>query len=95
MKVKSCCFCLSVEMGVMVIGCLCWASLLNEFNFFNPIRACITVATGIQFFLMVFQDSQENRKRFFFAYAIFCLSSLIFGVHQAYTQLEDHQAVEL
>lgn len=80
MKVKSCCLCLSVEMGVMVLGCLTWASLLNEFAYFNPIRAAITVATGVVFFNMVFDDSSTNRKRFLIAYAINAVSSLAFGI---------------
>lgn len=80
MKVKSCCLCLSVEMGVMVLGCLSWAALLNEFAYFNPVRAAITVVTGVIFLDMVREDSRENRKRFLIAYAINTVSSLLFGI---------------
>ena len=56
MKVKKCCCCVAVDMGVMILGTLMCFGIMAEFKEFNPVRAAITVVAGSLFFLMVFRD---------------------------------------
>ena len=71
MKVSRCCCCISIEMGVMLLGCNVWFALIDEMDWFNPIRAVITVGTGALFLLMVFKDSARHREYFFYAHLAF------------------------
>ena len=69
MKVKKCCCCVAVDMGVMILGTLMCFGIMAEFKEFNPVRAAITVVAGSLFFLMVFRDSAKHREWFFYAYS--------------------------
>lgn len=70
MKVQNCCCFITIELGVMILGCLVWFSLLGEFDWFNPIRAAITIATGIFFLNMVLRDNEKHREYFFYLYIV-------------------------
>ena len=94
-ELRNCCFCISIEIGVMILGCFVWFSLLGEFDYFNPVRACITVATGSLFLNMVFKDSKQNREYFLYAFIVHLISELIFGVNQAYAKIEEKNMIEL
>ena len=94
MKVQKCCCCVNLEIGVFILGCLVWFSLLGEITWFNPIRATITLCTGILFCLVVFDDSEKHRKYFFYSYIVHTISDVVFGIHQIYAQLEETHFVE-
>jgi len=79
MKVKKCCCCIPVDMGVMILGSLMCFGIMAEFKEFNPIRAAITVGASFFFFLMVFRDSAKHREIFFYAYIVSCISELFFS----------------
>ena len=94
MKVRRCCFCISVETGVLILGTLVCFSLLGEMDHFNPIRLIITLACMAYFFIMVFKDSVMNREFFFYCYVVHLISQLVFGVWQAYEIVEEKDFVE-
>ena len=74
MRVKNCCCCISIEFGVMILGCLVCFDLLQEFEWFNPVRLAITLAAGGCFLNMVFNDSAKHREYFFYSYIAHCIS---------------------
>ena len=89
MKVKKCCCCVPIDIGVMILGALLWFSLLGELDYFNPIRMGITVTVGCIFLFMVFQDSDDARKLFFLGYLVYQISSIVFAIQQTYAILEE------
>ena len=93
MKVQRCCCCISIDMGVMLLGTLVCFSLLNELTYFNPIRMVFTVACMCLFFNMVFRDTAKHREYFFYSYIAYQISSILFAYYQFYEVLEDKDVV--
>jgi len=94
MKVKKCCCCVAVDMGVMILGTLMCFGIMAEFKEFNPVRAAITVVAGSLFFLMVFRDSAKHREWFFYAYIVSCISELFFASIIILEKMNSNKLVE-
>ena len=94
LKVKTCCCCLEVDTGVMILGILVWTALLSEVKDFNPVRAVITLATGSLFLLMVFRDSAKHREWFYYSYIVNSICSVLFAYQSFKKKLEESQAVD-
>ena len=78
MKLKTCCCCITIDMGVMILGTIVCIGITAEIKEFNPIRAAVTIGAGSAFLLMVFKDSAKHREWFFYAYVVNCISQLTF-----------------
>ena len=65
---NSCCCCISVRTGVMLLGALAWVNMLQEIEEFYPIRLAANAAAAIAFLIMVMDDSESKRKLFFWAF---------------------------
>ena len=83
MKVRTCCCCVSVEMGVMLLGCQLWFGSLEEFKIFHPLRLVATLTAGVLFLTMVFEDSKGARERFFYAFLVQQATWLLYAVYDA------------
>ena len=79
MKVKTCCCCLQVDTGVMLLGILVWFGLMSEVKYFNPVRATFTIATGIMFLVMVYRDSAKHREWFYMTYIVYSITAVLFA----------------
>ena len=80
-RVSSCCCCLSVRTGTMILGILLWLSLLSEIESFNIWRLIAVGFAALFFLLMVMDDTEKKRRNFFFCYAASQVFMFIFGIY--------------
>ena len=94
MKVKTCCCCLSLEAGAIIIGVLQCVAMVTLFsNFLWP--RFIILAISILFFLnMVVNDNEKHRKWFFIVYVVCCICSLIYVHFYRYELISESGLVE-
>ena len=86
-----CCCCLSIRTGAMILGFFSLLSLLSEVEEFYPLRLAANGVAAVSFVLMIFKDSEFNRKLFFITYMISTLLMFCVGVYMAYEKLEDQE----
>ena len=77
-RIQGCCCCVDLKMGTYLMGALVVLSLLEELDYFNPIRLLVTVMTISFFFMMVSDDSERNRQYFFFLFCLWIVFRLIY-----------------
>ena len=71
MKVKKCCLCFPVKVGIMVLGALDVLSLLNSAAKGDAFGLLLQVAPVLTFVLMMIKDNKRNRMFFFIAFAFY------------------------
>ena len=76
---KSCCCCISVKTGTMILGVCMLINLLKEIEEFYPLRLAATATASIAFILMIFDDSEFKRKLFFYTFMIATLVIFYFS----------------
>ena len=94
MKVRTCCGCIAVDQGVLILGSLVCFNILAEFTSFNPVRAAITIACSTAFLWMVFNDSAKHREWFLYAYIAHCIQAVIFIGYMTLERAGDKDVVE-
>ena len=85
MKATSCCCCISVSTGTMILGVLVWLSLLSEIDRFEPFRLIANGFAAITFLLMAMDDTKQKRKNFFYCYAA---SQVFMFCHNLYRAID-------
>ena len=88
---KTCCCCLSVYQGTMILGCFTLLNLLSEIEEFSPLRMAVNAIAAIAFVLMVFKDSEFNRKLFFITYMISSIMMWCLGIYKAFDKIEEEE----
>ena len=66
---QSCCCCISVRTGTMVLGVLTLLSLFEELNEFLPLRMAANGVAAVAFVLLVLDDTEFKRKLFYYSYS--------------------------
>ena len=67
-KVESCCLCIPVQVGAYILGIMELLGLIGELQHFNPVTTVAHGAVAIAFILMIYNDGEDKRKWFFYAY---------------------------
>ena len=86
---STCCCCISVRTGVMILGGLTWLNLLGEIDEFYPIRLAATAVAAIAFLIMIMDDSESKRKLFFWAFIVATSVTYVFTIFLAFEKLEE------
>ena len=88
---NSCCLCMSVSAGTMILGVFTWLSLFQELDHLMPLRLLLNVVAAICFLLMAMNDTEAKRRNFFWAYTVATVVTFIIYVFMANSSLEEEQ----
>ena len=77
---KTCCFCVSLQNGVYIIGVLNLLSLVPEYYYFEMTRTILTLVGVVAFFIMLANDNSFTRGLNFFAWTISMFSYYIISI---------------
>ena len=81
-RVNSCCCCISIWLGTMIIGCLLFTDLLVELKYPSNIRLIVKLITIASFITMIYRDFAWSRCAFFF---IYCFNRSIEIINDVWT----------
>ena len=69
-KVESCCFCIDIETGVMLLGTTACLAIVRDLLYFHPVRILLEVALISSFAAMLCKNTALTRLIFLAAYVI-------------------------
>ena len=81
---KSCCCCISVKTGTILLGAMAMLGLLQEIEHFYPMRLAANGISTVAFVLMLLDDTDFKRKLFFYCFMLSSLFMYCFGLYDVF-----------
>ena len=78
---KSCCCCISLRTGAILLGITCWLNMLQEITEFYPIRLAASAIAAIAFLIMMMDDTEGKRKLYFWSFFASTIVMYIFSIY--------------
>ena len=89
--VNSCCCCISVKTGTLILSILVCLSLFQELDEWNPIRFGFNLACASMFLWQLVKDTEQKRLNFAITYILSESVQYLFAVYIAFDRVDDEK----